>query len=98
MTIEDNLKKNNLKLPPAPDPVGSYVASKIIGNLLYVSGQISIDINGDLIKGKLGKNLTVEEGYKAAERCALNIISQTKKSFIWRFKPYFKLCKNCWFC
>tara|TARA_S200000501_G_C20170292_1_gene459758 strand:- start:12 stop:473 length:462 start_codon:yes stop_codon:yes gene_type:complete len=79
MTIEDNLKKNNLKLPPAPDPVGSYVASKIIGNLLYVSGQISIDINGDLIKGKLGKNLTVEEGYKAAERCALNIISQTKK-------------------
>ena len=79
MTIEDNLKKNNLELPPAPDPVGAYVAGKIIGNFLYISGQISIESNGDLIKGKLGANLTVEEGYKAAERCALNIMSQAKK-------------------
>ena len=77
--IENNLKKNNLQLPDAPDPVGSYVATKQVGNLLYISGQISIDDKGNLIKGKLGKDLTLDEGYQAAIRCALSIISQAKK-------------------
>ena len=77
--IENNLKKNNLQLPDAPDPVGSYVATKKVGNLLYISGQISIDDKGNLIKGKLGKDLTLDEGYQAAIRCALSIISQAKK-------------------
>ena len=80
MTIEDNIKKLNIILPDAPDPVGSYVATKIIDNLLYISGQISIDEKGSLIKGKLGKDINVDEGYLAAERCAINIISQAKKA------------------
>ena len=80
MDIEDNLKKLNIVLPKANSPVGSYVATKITNNLLYVSGQISIDKNGDLIKGKLGKNLNTDEGYKAAERCGLSIISQVKNA------------------
>ncbi len=80
MTIENNIKKLKIVLPNAPDPVGSYVASKIVGNLLYISGQISIDENGNLIKGKVGKDLNVDQGYQAAKRCALNIISQTKKA------------------
>ena len=80
MTIEDNIKKLNINLPNAPDPVGSYVATKIIDNLLYISGQISIDEKGSLIKGKLGKDINVDEGYLAAERCAINIISQAKKA------------------
>ena len=80
MSIEDNIKKLNLQLPDAPDPVGSYVATKIIGNLLYISGQISIDEKGELIKGKLGKDINVDKGYLAAERCAINIISQAKKA------------------
>tara|TARA_B100001250_G_C19344957_1_gene590719 strand:- start:30 stop:491 length:462 start_codon:yes stop_codon:yes gene_type:complete len=80
MTIENNIKKLKIVLPNAPDPVGSYVASKIVGNLLYISGQISIDENGNLIKGKVGKDLDVDQGYQAAKRCALNIISQTKKA------------------
>ena len=80
MSIEDNIKKLNLQLPDAPDPVGSYVATKIIGNLLYISGQISIDEKGALIKGKLGKDVNVDKGYLAAERCAINIISQAKKA------------------
>ena len=80
MNPEDILKENNIILPEAADPVGSYVAAKIIGKLLYISGQISISSDGKLIKGKLGKDLTVEDGYKAAERCALSIVSQVKKA------------------
>ena len=80
MSIEDNIKNLNIKLPTAPDPVGSYVATKIINNMLYVSGQISIDENGNLIKGKIGKDLNLEDGYNAAARCALSIIAQVKKA------------------
>ena len=80
MDFENNLKSNNLVLPNAMDPVGSYVATKLTNNFLYISGQISIDENGNLIKGKVGKDLNTEEGYKAAERCALSILSQAKKA------------------
>ena len=79
MNFEDNIKKNNINLPKAADPVGSYVASKQVGKLLYISGQISIDQDGKLIKGKIGKDLTTEDGYNAAIRCALSIVSQAKK-------------------
>ena len=57
MTAEDNIKKFNIILPKAADPVGSYVAAKISGKLLYISGQISMDANGNLIKGKVGRDL-----------------------------------------
>ena len=80
MDFENNLKTNNLVLPDAMDPVGSYVATKLINNFLYISGQISIDENGNLIKGKVGKDLNIDGGYKAAERCALSILSQAKKA------------------
>ena len=79
MTVEDNIKKLNILLPKAADPVGSYVAAKISGKLLYISGQISMDANGNLIKGKIGRDLDTKKGYEAAERCALSIISQAKK-------------------
>ena len=80
MSFEENIKKEKIKLPEAASPVGSYVATKIVGKLLYISGQISIDENGDLIKGKLGKELNTENGYNAAKRCALGIVAQAKKS------------------
>ena len=80
MTIEDNIKKLNIVLPSAKPPVGNYVATTFSGKLLYVSGQISIDENGQLIKGKLGKDLDTEAGYNAAKRCALSIIAQVKKA------------------
>ena len=80
MDLELKLKELNLSLPKAAKPVGSYVATKIAGNLLFISGQISIDAEGNLIKGKLGKDLKTEDGYRAAERCALNIISQAKEA------------------
>ena len=67
-------------MPQAKPPVGSYLATKIIGNLLFISGQISVDENGKLIKGKVGKELNTEAGYNAAKRCALSIIAQVKKA------------------
>ena len=67
-------------MPNAPDPVGSYVATKIVDKLLYISGQVSIDEKGEFIKGKVGKELNLDEGYEAAKRCALNIVSQSKKA------------------
>ena len=69
-----------LVLPEAKAPVGNYVATKISGKMLFISGQISIDENGQLIKGKIGKDLDTESGYNAARRCALSIISQVKKA------------------
>ena len=78
MDFENKINELKINLPEAKPPVGSYVATKIVGNLLYISGQISISKNGELIKGKVGKDLSVDDGYKAAERCGLSIISQAK--------------------
>ena len=80
MKIDDKIKDLKIILPEAKAPVGSYVATKITGKLLYVSGQISINANGELIKGKVGKDLTTEDAYKAAERCGLSIVAQVKKA------------------
>ena len=80
MTINDRIKKLDIILPQAKSPVGSYVATKIIGNLLFISGQISIDENGKLIKGKVGKDLSMDDGYNAAKRCGLSIVSQAKEA------------------
>ena len=80
MNFENKINELNIKLPEAKAPVGSYVATKICDKLLYISGQISISENGELIKGKVGKELTADEGYKAAERCGLSIVSQVKQA------------------
>ena len=80
MSFNENIKSLKIVLPDAKAPVGSYVATKIVGNLLFISGQISINKDGNLIKGKIGKDLTTEEGYEAARRCGLSIISQVKNA------------------
>ena len=80
MNFDQKINELNINLPKAADPVGSYVATKISGKMLFISGQISIDENGNLIKGKLGKDLSTDDGYKAAERCALSIVAQVKKA------------------
>ena len=80
MNFNDKIKELKIKLPEAKAPVGSYVATKIVGKLLYISGQISINVNGELIKGKVGKDLTTDQAYKAAERCGLSIIAQVKNA------------------
>ena len=80
MSFEKKIEELKIDLPEAKAPVGSYVASKIIGNLLFVSGQISMSADGQLIKGKLGRELKTDDGYNAAKRCGLSIISQVKKA------------------
>ena len=80
MTPDENIEKLQIKLPEAKAPVGNYVATKISGKMLFVSGQISINSNGELIKGKIGKDLDTEAGYEAARRCALSIVAQVKKA------------------
>jgi enamine deaminase RidA (YjgF/YER057c/UK114 family) len=80
MNFEKKIKELKIVLPEPKSPVGSYVATKIVGKLLFVSGQISINENGELIKGKIGQELTTEDGYNAAKRCGLSIISQVKNA------------------
>ena len=78
--ISNNLKKLSIELPNPPDPVGAYTAYKIIGNLLFISGQLPIDLDGKIIKGKIGKDLTLEDGQRASKLCVLNILAQAKKA------------------
>ena len=80
MNALENIKKLNLEIPDAPAPVGAYVAYKKVGNLLYISGQLPISNEGKIIKGKIGKDLTLEDGQKASKYCAINIIAQVKKA------------------
>ncbi len=78
--INENLKKINISIPDAPEPVGAYVAYKKINNLLFISGQLPINADGKMIKGKIGKDLTLEDGQKASRLCVINILAQAKKA------------------
>ncbi len=80
MSFEENIKKLHIKLPEAKEPAGNYVATKIVGNLLYISGQISIDEDGKLIKGKVGLDMSTDDAYQAAKRCGLSIVTQAKQA------------------
>ena len=80
MNALKKLKELNIQLPNAPDPVGAYVAFKKIGTLLYISGQLPISKDGKMIKGKIGKDLTLEDGQKASKLCVINILAQVKKA------------------
>ena len=80
MSFEKKIKDLNINLPESKAPVGNYVATKIVGKLLYISGQISIDEKGQLIKGKVGKELNTDQAYQAAKRCGLSIVSQAKNA------------------
>ena len=79
MKIEEKLKSLNITLPKAPNPVGAYVASKISGNLIFISGQVSLDADGKLITGKVGRDLNLDQAQNAAKICGLNILSNLKK-------------------
>lgn len=76
---ETRLSELGIALPEAPAPAANYVPYVIVGNLIFVSGQISMDENG-LICGKLGHNFSIEQGQAAAKTCAINLIAQLKSA------------------
>jgi len=80
MTILSKLNEMNIEIPDAPSPVGAYVAFKKTNNLIFISGQLPLKKDGQLIKGKIGKDLTLEQGQEAAKLCLINILAQTKKA------------------
>jgi enamine deaminase RidA (YjgF/YER057c/UK114 family) len=80
MSVEEKIKQLNIEIPKSPKPVGAYVAFRIVNKLVYISGQVSFDQNGNLIKGKVGSELSLEKGQEAAKACATNIISQLKSA------------------
>ena len=80
MFNEQKLKELNILLPKAPEPVGAYVAFKKINNLLFISGQLPIDLKGQIMKGKIGKDLSLAQGQEASKLCVANILAQAKKA------------------
>lgn len=77
LEFDRKLADMGLVLPDAPAPAANYVPYVITGDLVFVSGQISQDASG-LIQGKLGADMAVEDGAKAAARCALSLLAQVK--------------------
>ena len=80
MNTSKKLAELNINIPDAPSPVGAYVAFKKIGSLLFISGQLPIDSDGKMIKGKIGENLSLEDGQRASKLCVINILAQAKKA------------------
>lgn len=76
--IEEKLKELGLELPPPPPLGGIYHPVVIAGNQLYVSGQGPLKSDGTLIKGKVGKDLTLEEGQLAARQVGLTMLATIK--------------------
>ncbi|AWD21721.1 RidA family protein [Pseudogemmobacter blasticus] len=79
MSVESRLADLGLTLPEAPAPAANYVPFVVVGNLVHISGQISQNEAG-LIKGKLGADLSIEQGADAARRCALSLLAQLKRA------------------
>ena len=80
MSIEENLKNLNLAIPKAPNPVGNYLAYVKSSNLIFISGQLPINTNGELIKGKIGLDLNSQDGEKATKLAILNVLGQLQNA------------------
>src|SRR5690606_1166209 len=79
MSLEQRLREMGLELPAVPAPVAAYIPGVRSGQLIFTSGQLPM-VQGELrYKGRLGENLTVEEGYEAARICALNALAVVKE-------------------
>jgi len=77
MTIESRLAELGVTLPNAPAPAANYVPYVQAGDIIYVSGQVSSGPNG-FITGKLGADMSIEEGAAAARNCAISLLAQVK--------------------
>ncbi len=78
MPVEHRLKELGIALPTPPAPVASYVPYVVSGNLVYVSGQVTLADGGLKYVGTVGQDLSLEDGKEAAKLCAINVIAQVK--------------------
>ena len=78
MRIEDRLKELDIVLPTPPAPVASYVPYVVSGNLVYISGQVTMAADGLKYVGTVGQEISLEDGKAAAKLCAINVIAQAK--------------------
>jgi len=77
--INEKLAELGITIPDAPTPLAAYVPGQIVGNLLYTSGQVALQQGAIAYKGKVGGNLSEEEGIAAARICAINCLAVAKK-------------------
>ena len=76
--FDENIKNLGLNIPDLPKALANYVPYKLIGKTIYISGQAPVQ-NGELIyKGKVGSDISIEEGIEAAKLCVINIIAALK--------------------
>lgn len=80
MTPDHNFEKLGLNLPPAPKPLGVYKPFLIVGNFLYVSGHGTVQDDGSLIIGRIGKDMNIDEGKQAAQQVGLAILATIKQN------------------
>ena len=79
MKIEQRIQELGITLPPSPQPKAKYIPVKQTGNLLFVSGQLPTNGKGELLyKGKLGQELTLEQGQECARACIINMLAAVK--------------------
>ena len=76
--IEKRLAELGITLPTPPAPIANYVPTALSGQLLFCSGQVSTAPGGKAIKGKLGADVSIEQGQEAARICAINLLAQAK--------------------
>lgn len=81
MTIAKRLAELNITLPKAAAPVASYVPVVVVGNIAHVSGQLPF-VDGALVTGRLGENVSLEQGAEAARACGLMILAQIEAAGI----------------
>lgn len=77
-SIDQKLSSLGITLPTPAAPVANYVPAVISGNTLYISGQLPTGLDGQMVKGCLGKDLAIEQGQQAAKNCAIQILAQAK--------------------
>ena len=77
-TVRDRIEAMGLVIPDAPKPLGNFAPYLLDAGYLYISGQISIDANGDVVRGKLGQDVDLETGIAAARFCGIGILARAQ--------------------
>ena len=96
MDINSTLIDKGIVLPDAPPPAANYIPFVKIDKLVFISGQVSQNEDG-FIKGVLGKDLDVEQGYNAARQCGISLLAQLKNAVKGDLNKVTKSCEAWWF-